>query len=401
MRKPGCRYTINEKTKKQDKNSKSVHCASMTTIKGSDYKQGGPASIVEGNWAGHIVTMGSEKLGRWNYIKLAGKERKVLKIISPYRVCNQKHQQGICTIYMQQETDLVNDGRKETDPRKALLEDLSTQIQKDHKEGKMVILLGDMNEDIGGNRNIKDFLDKINMYNVMQVKHKGDLPKTHGRGRDCLDMVAASNSIQKKRINRAVYQPFYHGIYSDHRGMFVDLDIKEIFNHVKGDTNKEIYRRFTTTQTPKWEKYVKKLEYYLEEANIGNKIDDLEADILRWEKDGEGDVQEIIRRCKILFEKTTQLMIASERKVGRKHYLTGYPSSRTLTEAADEYFEVKTNLRKCYYTYDNTELRNKLKVAGSKVKEKKKDLKKKQKEAKKLREDDLVKLAENRQKDGT
>ena len=269
VRKPGCRYTINEKTKKQDKNSKSVDCASMTTIKGSDYKRGGPTSIVQGNWAGHIVKMGSEKLGRWNYIKLAGKERKVLKIISPYRVCNQKHQQGICTIYMQQETDLVNDGRKETDPRKALLEDLSTQIQKDHKEGKMVILLGDMNEDIGGNRNIKDFLDKINMYNVMQVKHKGDLPKTHERGQDCLDMVAASNSIQKKRINRAVYQPFYHGIYSDHRGMFVDLDIKEIFNHVKGDTNKEIYRRFTTTQTPKWEKYVKKLEYYLEEANIG------------------------------------------------------------------------------------------------------------------------------------
>ena len=49
---------------------------------------------------------------------------------------------------------------------------------------------------------------------------------------------------------------------------------------------------------------------------------------------GTGSKQEMINQCKTLFEKTTQLMIASERSVGKKHYKKSYPFSPKLNEAA-------------------------------------------------------------------
>ena len=60
---------------------------------------------------------------------------------------------------------------------------------------------------------------------------------------------------------------------------------------------------------------------------------------------GKGDVDELVRRSKVLFEKTTQVMKASERAVGRKAYKNGYSSSNTLREAAESLIQVKKELR--------------------------------------------------------
>lgn len=47
-------------------------------------------TIVRGNWTGRIIKKGSECLGRWNYIEFKGKDLRIIKVISMYRVCNKK-----------------------------------------------------------------------------------------------------------------------------------------------------------------------------------------------------------------------------------------------------------------------------------------------------------------------
>ena len=49
-------------------------------------------TIVRGNWTGRIIKKGSECLGRWNYIEFKGKDLRIIKVISTYRVYNQKMQ---------------------------------------------------------------------------------------------------------------------------------------------------------------------------------------------------------------------------------------------------------------------------------------------------------------------
>ena len=146
--KPAVKYNMIEKMKKMDKNAQIVFAGSKTAKGDSEVKRGGTAILVRGSWAGRIIKKGSERLGRWAYIEMIGKKNKRIKIYTMYRVCPQRHAEGTCTIYMQQELDLLRHGRKLYEPREAILQDLLEQIEKYHGNGIEVMILGDTNEDI-------------------------------------------------------------------------------------------------------------------------------------------------------------------------------------------------------------------------------------------------------------
>ena len=290
----------------------------------------------------------------------------------------------------------MKEGRDNTEPREALLEDLKRTIEEDHNKGKIVILTGDMNGDLANGKRITKFLKDVEMYNVMEARHGSEYPITFDRGKHCPDLIVVSNTMSTKWIQKCEYLPFYKGIMADHRGMYADFVVKEVFDYVKEDTNKEIYRRFKTTQVPKCKKYTETLETYLSEAKISEKIDDLEQEMYKTYEEGKEIGPDLIQCCKILFEKTTQLMFASEKKAGRAHYKNGFPASRALKKATDEYFEAKANLQRATnYRYGKMD-NEKVKEQKQLVKQKKHELKYKQKRAAKLREDDLLLLAEKR-----
>ena len=67
------------------------------------------------------------------------------------------------------------------------------------------------------------------------------------------------------------YLTFYDGVFSDHRGLFMDIKASALFDRANPDTNKEVYKRFTTKQTHKCEKYVKKLESYIMDSKVDKK----------------------------------------------------------------------------------------------------------------------------------
>ena len=72
-----------------------------------------------------------------------------------YRVCDQKHNSGNCTIYMQQENDLRQRHKKFVDPRESILKDLTIQIQKDREQGHDIIVIGDTNDDVYSSKRIE------------------------------------------------------------------------------------------------------------------------------------------------------------------------------------------------------------------------------------------------------
>jgi hypothetical protein len=62
----------------------------------------------------------------------------------------------------------------------------------------------------------------------------------------CLDLIACSNDIQEEAIVRAGFAPFYYNFFTDHRGVFIDLNIDLILNCKQPDTTRQIFKRFTT-----------------------------------------------------------------------------------------------------------------------------------------------------------
>ena len=198
---------------------------------------------------------------------------------------------------------------------------------------------------------INKFLLESNLKNIISTKHEGVLPRTYDRGPNCLDLCAILNVIDNKAIKKCGYLPFYEGTPSDHRPVYIDLDTDYFFTNANQDKNKPTLRRFMTDQPKATDKYLKTLEEELETSRVFKKAKELEVEMNTFLKEGKGNEAELIRRCQTLSEKTSQLMIHSERSVGRKHYCHGYPSSPKLKQIAHEIIGIKKVLR-CTSLYD-------------------------------------------------
>ena len=79
-------------------------------------------------------------------------------------------------------------------------------------------------------------------------------------------------------------------------------------------------------------KYIETLEKYLNDSKIDKKVQVLKGEMEKYNKTEEGEISTLIQRCKTLFEKTTQVMKASERSLGNIAYSHGYPSSKVLRD---------------------------------------------------------------------
>ena len=64
------------------------------------------------------------------------------------------------------------------------------------------------------------------MRNIIANKHKGRQPATHGRGSDCIDLLAISCHEDESIIIKCGYLPFYLGNPSDHQAYYCDIDTK-------------------------------------------------------------------------------------------------------------------------------------------------------------------------------
>ena len=202
---------------------------------------GGTITCTRGNWSGHIQDQGSERLGRWSFQTFEGKDGKQVTVINTYRVCKSKNDSGSCTIRSQQAKDLLVDTEEHLDPREEILKDLQKEINRLHEKGHMIILYGDMNEDIQQSTRISKFLRESNMKNILTQKHEGQLPRTHDRGQWCLDLLAVSNAMDSNAVRKCGYLPFYEGIATDHRAVYLDIDTKYLFTNAGIDTNKHVY----------------------------------------------------------------------------------------------------------------------------------------------------------------
>lgn len=193
---------------------------------------GGCAQIVTGNWSGRIIEFIHDfrNMGRWCGIKLRLKGDRHLYLITAYRVCQQSSAHiGPETAYLQQEYMLSLEGFVSPDPRKQVILDLMQSIKEWQSSNDEVLVSMDVNEQIGDTAHGLTLLMRECKLIDLFHHHHGTYPdfETFDLGSKRLDYIIGSASLLPF-TTRCGYLPFYQGISSDHRGMFLDRSLELI-----------------------------------------------------------------------------------------------------------------------------------------------------------------------------
>ena len=373
--------------------------SSLQDVGESPFKMGGTVTGSNGCWSGRIYKQGSDRLGRWSFMSLQAQKGHLVTFITVYLPRKPAKDGRGTTIYQQMEADLFNRDKKMREPRQELLNDLHKFIDTERKIGSTILLMGDVNDNLGmENGQVCNFLESNGLKMTYKLRHgeESKLPATHDRGRHCIDLIGCSSNITHEAIVRAGYAPFYFNFFTDHRGTYVDLDIDSIFNCARPDTTRQIYKRFTTRHVPKCSKYLKKLEALMETSRIFQEIDALETRYQNNDEDNNaGEKERIIKRTKLLFKKVTGFMLCAEKNAGPMPYKDGFPDSPRLREIAFKVIRLKKYMRLISLGTMKAEEDEKNKIKED-IKQAQMELRNAQKDAIALRQEHLEILAEKR-----
>ncbi len=233
--------TANKAIRNTVEHSKAVWSTTPTPFD-SVYKPGGTMSCVIGNGVARVKKTGGDDLGRWSYIKLAGKDDRVITIVTVYQVCNQSTtalNRDKCTAHAQQRSLLIQRNKQDPSPIKHFRKDLDQFLRGCKAKDELLILFGDFNEVLGSQSNgISKFARDYDLMDIMHASHRLPDLDTYARGRDRLDYVLASPTVYQS-VTACGYDPFNERFFSDHRGYFVDLNIDQFL-----ETNSNTWRHY-------------------------------------------------------------------------------------------------------------------------------------------------------------
>jgi len=193
-----------------------------------DVKFGGILQFTTNTLASRTVSRHSNKYGWFTSQTLTGRNGKMLTTITAYRVTSSTS--GIESAYAQQRVMLVTEGR-DADPRNQMLKDLTAYILTCQESGHDILLCIDANESMSKcTSKIRQLADTCNLLDVHTNLHpdEKEVP-SFVRGSEKIDFCLATPHILEC-ITRSGILFIDDAYMSDHRTMFLDLDVNRYFN---------------------------------------------------------------------------------------------------------------------------------------------------------------------------
>ena len=336
-----------ETSKKYDKH-RLIQSSCSNQLLHSKKKRGGTITMASGRWIPRKIKSGADSKGRWSYVTLKGKGTRKVTFITAYRVCQQKSI-GTCTISEQQQNDFIETGEFGVNLRKRLITDLKNFITHLHQQDHIVILNGDMNEDLNATNNpIEVMLKECGMINIFHyaMGRETVLPPTYDKGKKCLDLLAITCDARTpvEMINRLGMAPHFQYFNTDHRLLYCDLNIKYLFGDIKHDHTRQVFRTFTSQHAEKSEQYQMTLKEHYNKAKVWDRWAILKEQFSKIQP-GHPPPQDLVESIQQLEATASQLMIATAKKIGKRAYATAKPYSTRLTKAGKELIAAKRQLK--------------------------------------------------------
>ena len=247
-------------------------------------QQGGTATIAQSKVSHRHKDNGfdSSGLGRWSWIRIAGKQGCVTRFVTVY--CPVKTGGGN-TVYSQQLRVL------QEDPTARFWKDLSRMIIQWHSVGEQVVVSGDWNEDVTSPQ-IQEWLELVGLKDLILPSHDSTPPPTYQRGRDTIDGIFGSKSINSFRSGFLGFGD----IPGDHRALWVDIPNTGILGYKMKDIPRHTARRLKLEDPRVVERYNTLLHTYFKDHDLYNRVKTLEKSFVaesRWTPQLTQDYDEI------------------------------------------------------------------------------------------------------------
>ena len=241
------------------------------------YQPGGTCMIMQNNVLGTIDKYDSDKrgLGRWTYFIIQGKNNKKVAFITAYRV-SQNSVPGDDTVYAQQYRLLRRQNIMNPKPKKVFDDDLC-QLLTDWKNANIdIVLMIDANAEIT-DKQLQKISQSAQLYDIMSSRHGMNCPRTYVRGNKRIDYILGTKNIVNA-ISKCGILAFNTGIISDHRALWLDLEINVLLKqHLPS-----MYKHPITMNSKNipWSKNArKKTGAHLERCKVQQKISQLHTNI--------------------------------------------------------------------------------------------------------------------------
>ena len=205
-----------------------VSSSELTTI--TPYKPGGTGILAINNTCGRICQQGSDRYGRWSWMRLQSKDQKIILLITAYQPCKHPTNKIGITAFHQQEAAFKNERRQTHDPHINFRKDLIQFIHESQERHEEIVLAGDFNEDDRSQNSVPyKLMTACKLSDAWRSRHPHiQEPITYNRGRKRLDFIFTSPTLIDS-IEKIGYLPFEAGFTTDHRSIFVDFKTTKFF----------------------------------------------------------------------------------------------------------------------------------------------------------------------------
>eukprot|EP00957_Ditylum_brightwellii_P211962 15366814-Ditylum_brightwellii.AAC.1 len=194
------------------------------------YKPGGTMIYTMGNVTSRKMETVSDKLGRWSYVKLVGKDHNITTIVVVYVPC--KTTKTGTSTYHQQLTLFNKSSSTRIEPQKQYIKDLKHWLKQCKEKNEKLIIAGDFNSNFALGSYTSTLLSdpELDLTNLM-YDISNTAFSTSKTGRDIIDHILVLGEIIPA-VTRKGYTPFDSILYTDHRGMFVDFNNLLLFGNI-------------------------------------------------------------------------------------------------------------------------------------------------------------------------
>ena len=245
----------------------------------SGYQPGGTFMATTDRWASRSTgkpLVDPSGLGRWSGLCYLGKGGKRLAMITAYRSPRQQPMGGF-GFFDQQHSLLLSKGVKKPNVRKQFVTDLVVFVNNLQSDGYEVLVSLDANETIGQDKTfgLAHLIDECTLTDL-HLLGPSEPPATYKYGSDRrIDYMLGSAAVAQA-VCRSGYNSYNNGIFSKHRGIFIDLDFTTLMGSVPLLTPKK-GRALRSEDQPSVDRYLEAFKQYADDHRLWDRVAELQV----------------------------------------------------------------------------------------------------------------------------
>ncbi len=213
-------------------------------------------------------------LGRWSGLRFTGQSNEQFCLLTAYRVCNGSATRSpLGSSYLREYEYFRSQGHQSPQPRRLFLTHLQDFIHSLQQDGLAILLMLDANDILSDSGPLREFIVSCGLFDLHS---RSSAPSTYiGSATRRIDFMFGCERVLRS-LSQSGTLSYTDGPQSDHRGLFVDLQMNQIFDSsLQSPIQPMLYQTLRVGNPELVSRYHSKMMTYYESHNMVQRIQKL------------------------------------------------------------------------------------------------------------------------------